>query len=100
MGGLAQEGMPLATVIKQAQDLADQAKQCLDAKAAAPSKSARSQSRNQNAHPERFIRLVGNRYNASPGGRDLRPELDTNRRNQDARTMLSANRAQHYGTNP
>jgi hypothetical protein len=41
MGALAQEGTPLATIIKQAQDLANQAKQCLDTKAAAPSNSAR-----------------------------------------------------------
>ena len=32
MGALAQEGTPLATIITQAQDLADQAKQCLDTK--------------------------------------------------------------------
>ena len=46
MGALAQEGMPLATIIKQTQHLANQAKQRLDAKAVAPSKSARSQLRN------------------------------------------------------
>jgi hypothetical protein len=84
MGALAQEGTPLATVIKQAQDLVDQAKQRLDAKAAAPSKSARSQSRNRNAHPQRSNRSVGNRYNAPLGGRDLRPKLDTNQRSRDA----------------
>ena len=43
---------------------------------------------------------MGNRYNALPGGRDLRPELDANRRSRDAQTTLNANRAQHYGTNP
>jgi len=100
MGALAQEGTPFVIVIKQDQDLADQAKQRLDAKATAPSRSARSQSRNRHAHPERSNRSVGNRYNAPPGGRDLRPELDVNRRSQDARTTLNANRAQHYDTNP
>ena len=99
MGALAQ-GMPLATIIKQAQDLANQAKQHLGAKATTPSKLARSQSCNRNAHPERSNRSVGNRYNAPPGGRDLRPKLDVNRRGRDARATLDANRAQHYGTNP
>jgi hypothetical protein len=65
-----------------------------------PSKSARSQSRNRNAHPERSNRSVGNRYNTPLGGRDLRPKLDANQRNQDARTMLNTNRAKHYVTNP
>jgi hypothetical protein len=100
MGALAQEGTPLATIIKQAQDLADQAKQCLEVKAAAPSKLARSQSHNRNPRPERSNRSVGNRYNAPPGGRDLMPKLDANRRGWDAQTMLDANQAQHYGTNP
>jgi len=49
---------------------------------------------------ERSNRSVDNRYNAPPGGRDLRPELDANRRGRDARTTLDANRAQHYDTNP
>ena len=100
MGALAQEGTPLATIINQAQDLANQAKQRLEAKATAPSKSARSQSHCRNPRPEGSNRLVDNRYNAPPGGRDLRPELDANRRGRDARTTLDANRAQHYGTNP
>jgi hypothetical protein len=100
MGALAQEGTPLATIINQAQDLADQAKQCLDAKAIAPSRLARSQLRNRHAHPEIPNQSVGNRNNAPPSGRDLRPELDANQRSQDARNTLSANRAQHYGTNP
>jgi hypothetical protein len=91
MGALDQEGTPLATIIKQAQDLADQAKQRLNAKVAMPSKSARSQSRNQNAHPERSNRSVGNHYNTPLGGWDLRPKLDANKRNQDTRTMLNTN---------
>ena len=33
MGALAQDDTPLATIIKQSQELTDQAKQCLDAKA-------------------------------------------------------------------
>ena len=41
MGGMAQ-GTPLVTIIKQAHDLVDLAKQRLEAKAATPSKSARS----------------------------------------------------------
>ena len=92
MGALAQEGTPLATIIKQAQDLADQAKQRLEAKAAAPSKSARSQSHNQNPCPKRSNRSVGNRYNAPSRGQDLRPELDANQKGRDARAMLDANR--------
>jgi hypothetical protein len=96
MGALAQECMPLVTIIKQAQELADQAKQRLDAKAIAPSKLARSQSRNQNAHPERSNQIVGNRYNA----RDLRAELDANWGNHDAQTTLNTNQAQHCSTNP
>jgi hypothetical protein len=84
MGALEQEGTPLATIIKQAQDLADQAKQRLEAKAAAPSKLARSQSHNWNPRPKRSNRSVGNRHNAPPGGQDLRPELDANHRGWDA----------------
>ena len=99
MGALAQ-GMPLATIIKQAQDLANQAKQHLDAKTTTPSKLARSQSCNRNAHPERSKRSVGNCYNAPPSGWDVKPELDANQRNWDAQTMLNTNRAQHYGTKP
>ena len=34
MGALAEEGTPLAKIIEQAQDLANQTKQCMDAKAA------------------------------------------------------------------
>ena len=90
MGALADDGSPLATVIKQAMDLIDQAKQRIDAKADAPS---RSQSRGQNA-PQRSNRLVagGSRYQPRPGC-DMRPQLETHRRNCDAWETINVNRA-------
>jgi hypothetical protein len=80
MGALAEEGMPLAKIIKQAQDLANQTKQCIDAKAA----KSRSQSRGRNLPLERSNLLVGNHYQPRRG-QDLRPKLETYRRNRDAR---------------
>ena len=88
MGALAKQGMPLAKIIEQAQDLADQTKQHIDAKVA----KSRSQSRGHNPPPERSNRSVGNHYQPRRG-QDLRPELEMRRKNRDAQETINVNMA-------
>jgi hypothetical protein len=97
MGALAEEGTPLAKIIEQAQDLANQTKQCMDAKAT----KSRSQSRGRNPPPERSKRSVGNRYQPRRG-RDLWPKLEMHRRNHNAQETININMAQHrnYSVTP